>query len=623
MTAERCGPVRQVETGSMAGNCERLGISLLREGVIAPEDLMQALTLRARHGGRLADILLSRGLIGEARLLQQVSRHWGIELADLDRLPSDPRLIDVWGAKACLRDGLLPWRRLGDLTVIATPHPEAFARHRPALIQRFGRVAMALTTADRLEAEMLHQRGRQLDQAALTTVTEGESCRNWGGRAQLFWIRAGAALIIAWALIAPVTLIWVLSLWALVTLAAATALKTAAILAMLRHPAKAAPLPPDGADILPTVSVMVALYNEGDIAGRLVQRLSKLDYPRELLDILLVVEEVDQVTRAALRRADLPNWMRVVVVPDGVIRTKPRALNHALGQCRGTIIGVYDAEDAPEPDQIRKVAARFAVCDPRTACLQGMLDFYNPGTNWLSRCFTMEYASWFRIFLPGIARLGLAVPLGGTTLFFRRAALEDLGAWDAFNVTEDADLGMRLARHGYRTELIATTTFEEANCRVIPWVKQRSRWLKGYMMTYAVHMRQPRLLLRQLGWRQFLGFQALFLSSISQYMLTPVLWSFWIVPLGLSHPVVNALPEPMYQLIVGVFLLTEALMIAVTLVAMRLTPNRMGWGWALLLHFYFPLGALSSYKAAWELVHKPFWWDKTSHGHFDTAEAEV
>ena len=608
-------------SGQPLRNSETLAIALLREGGIPPEDMMQALAQQARHGGRLADIVLARGLISEARLLQHQSRHWGIELADLDRLPADPRLLDLWGARACLRDALLPWRRIGDLTVIATPYPEAFERHRPALMQRFGRVAMALTTPERLEAMLLLLRGRQLDHAALTSVPEAESCRNWGGTSRLFWIRAGAALLLVWALVAPVALIWVLCLWALLTLLAATALKGAAIFAMLRHPPEPPPLPPDAAEILPTVSIMVALYNEGDIAARLVQRLSKLDYPRELLDILLVVEEVDQVTRAALRGADLPNWMRIVVVPDGEIRTKPRALNHAFGQCRGSIIGVYDAEDAPEPDQIRKVAARFAVADPRTACLQGMLDFYNPGTNWLSRCFTMEYASWFRIFLPGIARLGLPVPLGGTTLFFRRAALEELGAWDAFNVTEDADLGMRLARHGYRTELIATTTFEEANCRVIPWVKQRSRWLKGYMMTYGVHMRQPRLLLRQLGWRQFLGFQVLFLSTISQYLLTPILWSFWVVPLGLDHPVVMALPGPVYQAMVGLFLITEALLIAVTLVAMRLTPNRMSWGWAPLLHFYFPLGALASYKAAWELVHKPFWWDKTSHGHFDTQSA--
>ncbi|WP_149142347.1 glycosyltransferase [Gemmobacter caeruleus] len=597
---------------------ETLGLLLLREGVVAPDDMVQALALHAQVGGRLADILLSRGLISEARLGQTLARHWGLAHADLDAIAPDPRLIDRLGAVECLRAGLLPWRMAGGLTLIATPFPEDFERERPRLTALFGPVAMALTSAPRLEEALLALRGRHLDQRAISRVPDSESCRGWGQASHLAAVRAVAALLLAWAVLAPASLVWLLSFWAAFTLLLATAMRTAAIFAALHRRSPDPPL--RDSDILPTVSVMVALYNEGDIAARLVRRLSRLDYPRERLDCLLVVEEDDQVTRRALRRAALPNWMRIVVVPDGSIRTKPRALNHALNLCRGSIIGIYDAEDAPEPDQIRKIAARFLRCGPEVACLQGVLDFYNPRTNWLSRCFTMEYATWFRVLLPGLARLGLPVPLGGTTLFFRRNVLEELGAWDAHNVTEDADLGMRLARHGYRTELVNTTTFEEANCRALPWIKQRSRWLKGYMMTYGVHMRRPALLLRQLGWWQFAGFQVLFLTSISQYVLTPVLWSFWLVPLGLPHPVAETLPPGLYAGLTGLFLFTEGLLIAITIAAMRLTPNRLSPLWSVMLHFYFPLGALASYKAAWELVRKPFWWDKTSHGHFDPSE---
>lgn len=157
---------------------------------------------------------------------------------------------------------------------------------------------------------------------------------------------------------------------------------------------------------------MVALYREADIAPRLVRRLGLLDYPRDLLDILLVVEEEDHLTRNALALADLPGWMRIIVVPGGRLKTKPRALNHALGACRGAIVGVYDAEDAPAPDQLRRVVARFQQRGPQVACLQGVLDFYNPRTNWLSRCFTMEYAAWFRLLLPGLERIGFPIPLG-------------------------------------------------------------------------------------------------------------------------------------------------------------------------------------------------------------------
>jgi cellulose synthase/poly-beta-1,6-N-acetylglucosamine synthase-like glycosyltransferase len=370
---------------------------------------------------------------------------------------------------------------------------------------------------------------------------------------------------------------------------------------------------------LPTVSVMVALFQEGNIAPRLIRRLDRLDYPRDLLDILLVVEEKDRLTREALAAVDLPPWMRIVVVPDGPLKTKPRALNFGLDLCRGSIIGVYDAEDAPEPSQIRKVVERFYQRGADVACLQGVLDFYNPHTNWLSRCFTIEYASWFRIILPGLQKLGLAIPLGGTTLFFRRVALEELGGWDAHNVTEDADLGMRLARHGYRAEILDTVTEEEANCRALPWIRQRSRWLKGYMMTWAVHMRDPALLWRQLGPRKFIGFQILFLCTLSQFLLAPVLWSFWLVPLGIPHPLAEALPPAVMMGLIGLYLLTEVINITMNIMGLRMTKHRMSLLWVPSLHFYFPLGALASYKAAWEMVTKPFYWDKTSHGHFDQS----
>jgi cellulose synthase/poly-beta-1,6-N-acetylglucosamine synthase-like glycosyltransferase len=361
---------------------------------------------------------------------------------------------------------------------------------------------------------------------------------------------------------------------------------------------------------------MVALYRESDIAARLIRRLGRLDYPRALLDIVLVVEEGDQMTRLALARADLPPWMRVVIAPVGRVKTKPRALNFGLTQCRGSIIGVYDAEDAPEPDQIRRVVDRFHQRGSEVACLQGVLDYYNPRTNWLARCFTVEYAGWFRVILPGLQRLGLPLPLGGTTLFFRREILEQLGGWDAHNVTEDADLGMRLARHGYRTEVIATTTYEEANCRALPWVKQRSRWIKGYMMTYITHMRQPAALWRDLGPRGFLGFQALFLGSLSQALLLPLLWSFWLLALGLGHPLDALLAPGLITAMVVLFLACEALNIAIGVTGLRRSRQKISPLWVPTLTLYFPLQAFAAYKALWEMLRRPFYWDKTSHGAF-------
>lgn len=348
-----------------------------------------------------------------------------------------------------------------------------------------------------------------------------------------------------------------------------------------------------------------------------MQRLARLDYPEDRLDICLVIEEDDKLTQDTLARAALPRGMRQILVPEGTVRTKPRAMNYALDFCRGSIVGVYDAEDAPAPDQLRRVVARFRDRPPEVACLQGVLDFYNARTNWLSRCFTIDYATWFRIILPGIARMGLVIPLGGTTLFFRRAALDRLGGWDAHNVTEDADLGLRLARHGYRCELIDSVTEEEANCRAVPWIRQRSRWLKGYAMTWISHMRTPRKLLHDLGLLKFAGVQILFLGTLSTFLLAPLVWSFWLLPFGLPHPLAGLVPWWLFVLLGSALLLTEIVNIAAGALAVATPRHRWLIPWVPTMHFYHPLGAIASWKALVEMVVRPFYWDKTAHGIYD------
>jgi glycosyltransferase XagB len=600
------------------GRSDTLGVALLREGLVGADEMVQALALHARRRGRLADILLSRSVIPPSRLYGALARHWHTSVVDLSKEPPDVRLIDRFGAANCLRHALVPWRNVGGTTLIATAQPEDFARHHDQLTRLFGKISMVVTPLFAIEEAVLSQRGPRLAHGAETRVKDSESCRSFGGARLLGPILLVALTAVSLMLISAQLLLWVLVAWAVLTLALSAALKLAAGIAASRPLGQAPPAPLIAR--LPIVSVMVALYRESDIAPRLIRRLSRTDYPRELLDIVLVVEAEDLMTRSALANADLPPWMRIVVAPKGHVKTKPRALNFALDHCRGSIIGVYDAEDAPDPDQITRVVNRFHACGSQVACLQGVLDFYNPTTNWLSRCFTIEYATWFRLVLPGLQRLGLPIPLGGTTLFFRRAALEDLGGWDAHNVTEDADLGMRLYRHGYRTELIDTVTGEEANCRALPWVKQRSRWLKGYMMTWGTHMRDPGLLWRQLGPWRFAGFQVLFLCTLSQFLLVPVLWSFWLAFFGLPHPVADALPQTAFYGVMGLFLASEVLNVTMGVMALRASRHRFSRLWVLTLHFYFPLGALASYKAAWELVCAPFYWDKTAHGHFDPPE---
>lgn len=634
-----------------------LGIALLRSNQVNSSTILQALYAQDRHNESLEDILLSRKVFYDPLLHKALANHWGLQTIESKDIIASPQLVDLLGVSFCLRHKIIPIKRIGGAVLVALAKPSSIKELRVFLSKKLGSIAFVMATQSDIDQAVLSLYGSKLAYKAETKVSPFESCRDLVNRRLLFWLTAILAGVMAFLWLAPAILLTGVTLWAALTLALSNGLKITASIASSLTP-KATPLPRKAQlksvpklptpkfkpkaepsnlkearayfqthsfqklpstlqqNPLPIVTIIVALYQESDIATRLIKRLSRIDYPKGCLDIIIAVESDDTTTKKTLSQVDLPVWMRVVHVPEGQLKTKPRALNFALNYAKGAIIGVYDAEDAPEAQQIKKIVSRFNQRPPEVACLQGILDFYNPSTNWLSRCFTLEYAVWFRLILPGLQKLNLAIPLGGTTIFFRREALEKIGAWDAHNVTEDADLGIRLARYGYRTEMIDSVTEEEANCRPLAWVKQRSRWIKGYIMTWTVHMRSPLLLYHQLGFRRFLGFQITFLCTISQFLLAPVLWSFWLVPFGLYHPVVNILPKSAMILLIALFLTTEVLNITFSILAIKKTSHHMSKWWVLTLHFYFPLAAIASYKAAWEIITKPFYWDKTSHGKF-------
>lgn len=601
-----------------------LGAILMARGALDPGDLARALALRVREETRLGDILLAHGMVSEAELYAALAEQHSARLVDLATEPPDPRLIDAIGVEVCLRHRFVPWRQIGGATVIVTARPEEYSRH-VALFPPGTTTLIAIAPERDVLDALLALRSRQLVRRAETLAPETESCRIWNGRRFRRYGLAVLAALTAAHVVAPVATFAALTALSLLVLAANTGLRIAALATGAFRNARdalapAPPARPPAIARLPIVSVMVPLYREMAIAERLLQRLGRISYPRELLDICLVTEDNDETTRATLAATRLPRWVRVVTVPEGSLRTKPRALNYALDFCRGSIIGVYDAEDAPAPDQIHKVVARFHERGAEVACLQGVLDYYNARSNWMARCFTLEYAAWFRVILPGLARLGFAIPLGGTTLFFRRDALEALGGWDAHNVTEDADLGVRLARHGYRTELIETVTQEEANARPWPWVRQRSRWIKGYAMTWAVHMRQPRRLWRDLGPRRFLGVQLLFGGSLAQLFCAPVLWSYWLMALHLPHPLAGVL-SPWAAAAIGLGLFSAYLVNCLVMyVGSGAESHRHLRPWIFTLDIYFVLATLAGLKALVEMVANPFFWDKTSHGIDDTAD---
>lgn len=595
-----------------------LGQILVDIGELDPGDMLRAVAMREREEVRLGTILLANGMVSEAGLYRGLALQFNCEIADLAAQPPDIRLIDLVGVERCLKEGFTPWRRVGARCVIVTSQPDQFARIRPTLPAELGEPMLALAPGSHIFRALVSARCQRLVARAEARVPEDESCRSWSARAAARYVIATITALVAFALVSPRGTFLLLCAFAFSAVVVNTLLKLAAAAASLpvfrRQRLAFRSARPMARHRLPIVSILVPLFCETAIAGNLMRRLSRLNYPRELLDICLIVEEDDWQTRKVLSGAERPAFMRVVSVPGGTLKTKPRALNFALDFCRGSIIGVYDAEDAPEPDQIHNVVRHFREAGPDVACLQGVLDFYNSRSNWLARCFTIEYASWFRVILPGFERLGFVIPLGGTTLFLRRDALEEIGGWDAHNVTEDADLGVRLARRGYRTELIRTVTEEEANCRLWPWVRQRSRWLKGYVITWAVHMRHPLKLLRELGLWRFAGVQVLFLGTLTQFLLAPVLWTFWALPLGLAHPFAALLTHGQLIAMTVTFLVAEAVTLGIGLYATAGQRHRWLWPWVVTLQLYFPLATLACLKGLWELALRPFYWDKTEHG---------
>jgi len=605
-----------------------LGQILVDSGALSSENLLKALAIRARQDCRLGDIFLAHGMVSPDELRQALETQWRCASVDLKLEPPNARLVQKLGTALCLKHGIIPWKQLAGGVVYVTSQPDQFSKARDDLPEDLGTPYLALGEKAEIDAALLALNQKELARQAESRVAETESCRTWNHHKLRLWFGVSATVLVLSLLLAPQAVFVAAFVWTVSMLLLSTGLKIAAAITRYHHAEEF-----EAANVLtkrtttparlPTVSILVPLFREKEIASHLIRSLKRLNYPKELLDICLVVEADDSTTLAAINATRLPHWVRMIKVPDGPLRTKPRALNFALDFCKGSIIGVYDAEDAPDPDQIHKIVRRFHERGPEVACLQGVLDFYNARTNWLSRCFTIEYATWFRIVLPGLVRLGFTIPLGGTTLFFRREALENLGGWDAHNVTEDADLGIRLARHGYRTELVETVTEEEANCRMLPWVKQRSRWLKGYAVTWAVHMRAPGALLGQLGWWRFLGFQVMFLGTLTQFVLAPVLWSFWLILFSLPHPMVGLVPNIWLLALGAVFLLTELVTISVGILAVSGHKHRYLRWWVPTLHFYFPLGALASYKGLYELVTRPFYWDKTSHGIYAPTQAKA
>jgi len=386
---------------------------------------------------------------------------------------------------------------------------------------------------------------------------------------------------------------------------------------------------------LPIYTILVPVYKEKEVVEQLIRNISELDYPQYKLDVKILLEEDDKETIEVIRGMNLKNYFSILIVPSSKPQTKPKACNYGLLQAKGDYVVIFDAEDRPEKDQLKKVYLSFKSLPEEYVCVQAKLNYFNSTQNVLTRLFTQEYSMWFENLLVGIMQLNVPIPLGGTSNHFKINFLKEVGGWDPFNVTEDADLGVRLFKFRYKTVVLDSRTWEEANSDIENWIRQRSRWIKGYMQTWLVHMRHPLKLLKELGLKGFVGYQAMVLGTPLLPLINPVFWFLMIMWIFTKAGwIQNLFPGAFYYSAVILFLVGNFMFTYTNIIGMYsvirdcVLKKRQEFSYSIIKYalftpIYWILMSIAAYKALFQLVKNPFYWEKTHHGLDSVKEDNV
>ena len=607
------------------------GDYLVENGLISLPQLDEASDLAEQWDSSLSDVLMSRRWVRPIDYYRALADRFGIDFVDLRADPPDPAVLSEDEVERYARELTLPWKRRGNRLVIATarPGPEAILYAR----SRWGsEIDIVLTAKFDILWSLQRIFGDAHSRRAVHELAELDpemSARTVFTRSQI---------LVAWAMLtafclglclAPVaTLIALNAVMGLFYLGNFVFKGILVWFGARRQQDNATALDAEVRllrdEDLPTFTILVPMFKEPEVLPILAGALRRLDYPQAKLDIKIVLEEGDHETIEAAKALGLEGIFEIVRVPASQPQTKPKACNYALRYARGDYLVIYDAEDKPEPDQLKKVVVAFRQSPDNTACIQCRLNYYNAEENWLTRLFTLDYSLWFDLMLPGLERLRIPIPLGGTSNHFKTGVLRELRAWDPFNVTEDADLGIRMTQKGYRVGVIDATTFEEANVSQSNWVRQRSRWIKGYMQTFLVHTRRPIHLVRTIGPLGTLGFIFFIGGTMLSGLLNPLFWAifgFWAVTQTSGFDIVFPpllLYMALFNLILGNGMFVYLMMLA---------PFRRRWlslvPFSLTVIWYWALMSVAAWKGLWQLVTKPFYWEKTHHGLSKFTAGEV
>ncbi len=611
--------------GAVAWPCDRVSgvagpglpieIAFLANHGVPPDELRQAAAIAARLGVAPARQVLASGLVGEEAFYRALAAEF-----DLRFSAGAPLLLPGGDVAAILREGVARVRdRPGSPIRFALAPPAGAPLRRFVAGNLQHREDLVIVTPSALAAELragnarvLARRAAWLDEPGLTrfSARTGSSLPQKG------------VLLLLVGLLACLTTLEPVNTLVGVALAVGPVFLGAVVLrlaAMMEKPA---------GDLwrdhlwrvddsrLPIYTVAVPLFGEEAVLDQLVTALSALDYPPSKLDIRILVEEVDWGMRRAFAARQLPPFMQVMIVPRGAPQTKPRALNIALAEAQGELFTIFDAEDVPDPQQLRLAAARFLRGEAELVCLQARLVIDNPEDGWLAGSFALEYAGLFDVLNPGLLRCGLPIMLGGTSNHFRTEALRRIGGWDPWNVTEDADIGFRLMRSGGRMADLPSHTLEEAPLTRRAWLKQRTRWLKGYLQTLISHLLAPHRLLREAGAVATLTFMVLALGTL----LSTLGYPFFLLATLLAWLDGSLFePEGLFELALSSLALTLTVAgVCVVFLVPALGAWRRGavdlWRWLPFLPVYYLLVSLAGWLALVEYGHRRFVWNKTEHG---------
>ncbi|MFY8094223.1 MAG: glycosyltransferase family 2 protein [Niveispirillum sp.] len=621
-------PTAPPTTGDMV---PPIGELLLAKGLLTVAQVERALELQRQWKVPFGDIVISQGMVKAREFYRTLADRFRLPFIDMMAERPEEGLADRTKVDEYSRLLLLPWKKEGDIVTVATadPGPKAmlFAR------QTYGpKTRMVVTskfdivwTLQRLfEAEFNH-----LAVHALADMDPSSSARTVVTPGQMLFLYALLSVFLLGLAFAPIATLIITNVIMALFYLGNFFLKIVLVwfgsdAAHVDRKVTDAEVAALKDDDLPTFTVLVPMYKEPEVLPILAAALRRLDYPIAKLDIKLVLEAGDHETINAAKSLGLEGIFEIIRVPASKPQTKPKACNYALRFARGEYLVIFDAEDQPEPDQLKKVVVAFRKAPDNTACIQCRLNYFNANENWLTRMFTLDYSLWFDFMLGGLERLNIPIPLGGTSNHFRMDVLTRLHAWDPFNVTEDADLGVRLTQKGYRVGVVNSTTFEEANVSIPNWVRQRSRWIKGYMQTYLVHMRNPIHLYRSVGAGGFWGFQFFIGGTMLSGLLNPIFWSFYLLWLLVGGTWLDPLfPTALLYLSLFNLLAGNGLFTYISIIA----PVKRGWTnlapWGLTVIGYWALMSVAAYKALWQLVKNPFYWEKTQHGLSQTTKQEV